>query len=645
MSGICGIVNFDGEPVDPGLLAKMAKASEFRGPDGIQYWVKDNVGLAHLALHSTPESVREELPMVSCRGDLVLTADARVDNRPELIDILLSKGTLHDNDPTDADLILAAYECWGEDCPEYIIGDFAFAIWDVKLKRLFCTRDPAGARLICYHYNDRTLRFGSDPRQIIADPEINRDLDGYYFTDIFTLDFDHARTVYSKVQMVVPGHSLLFPEDRKPSGWRYWNPEKAPKIYYRSDREYVDHFRALLFRCVADRLRSLKPTVAIQVSGGLDSSSIAAIAHRLYTEGATEVKPIGYTAVYNENKAYDEREYSLAFATENSIKINQIPGEDYLFLDPKINVSPEVDNPLMDNEGLSCRFMRDAQSDGCGHFLTGFGGDTIFMASKRLYHDHVRALNWAGLKPWILSARDEGISWPRLIATYILWPLFPRRLRILIDRYRKRQRAHHLPPWIHPFIREHARYRQRMRSNRYSVQYPSSVRQLQYEHLLGMRETPMISHSLNGNRFGMEMGYPLLDRRVAEFILASPLNLGTRPGSGNTKWLLRQALKGVLPEKIRCRTGKGDALSYHVKILTQHLKSRVKELSKDSVLDRRNLINSRRFIDDYQSFCRKGESQIPPFMFYLPLSLEMWMRSFGQSVNIVFPNIFSWQTE
>src|SRR5215218_5635872 len=111
----------------------MAQAAAHRGPDGIRYWRNGNVGLAHLALNITPESFHERQPLESDRSDLVLTADARVDNRGELARSLRAEGYLkngHSQDDalTDADLILAAYQCWGEACPVRIIGDFAFAL-------------------------------------------------------------------------------------------------------------------------------------------------------------------------------------------------------------------------------------------------------------------------------------------------------------------------------------------------------------------------------------------------------------------------------------------------------------------------------------------------------------------------------------
>lgn len=644
MSGICGIVNFDGAPVDPELLDKMAAASDFRGQDGINYWVKDHVGLAHLAIHTTPESVREQQPLVNRRGDLVLTADARLDNRTELIGNLLSKGVLDDKDSTDADLILAAYECWGKNCPKFIMGDYAFVVWDGLNRELFCARDSAGVRSICYHYNGQILRFGSDPRQIIACGDVSRDLDGYFLSDLFTLHLDKSRTVFSSVQMVPPGHCMLFKQHREPESWRYWRPDRLPKITYSSDAEYIEHFRELLFQSVADRLRSLKPAIAIQVSGGLDSSSIAAIAQSLYTQGKTTTKPIGFTSVYGKQAIWDESEYCSTLETEKGLELHQYPGEQHYFFDDDANYLPEPDFPLMGNESLQSKFYRDAKSRGCSLYLTGNCGDALFAAAQLQYFNEVRSGNWSGLKPWVKAGRREGVSWPRLAARYVIWPLLPMPVRYGMNRFRKQPQGSFLPKWIHPSFKQKAHLERRVCTSPYFIRYPGNVCRLRYEHILGLMEEPVTFriNEIHGARYGLDMSYPLIDRRIAEFILTSPLNLGARPGLGNTKWLLRQALKSILPEKIRCRAGKGYATDYHDGVIRNHLASRMKMIREESKVAQLQLVDSRRLAKEFQTYCNTGVTRTPLSMFYMILSLEAWLQSFGQP-NIQFTSLRSWQ--
>jgi asparagine synthase (glutamine-hydrolysing) len=167
MSGITGLYNLDGRPADDLLLRRMAAAIEHRGPDGIRYWVNGPVGLGHLMLQSTPESAHEKQPLANGDATLCLTLDGRVDNRSELRHGLESRG-FSPRDDSDAELVLRAYECWGEGCPNRLLGDFAFAIWDAGKRQLFCARDHVGVSPFYYHRSASLFAFGSEIRSLLA---------------------------------------------------------------------------------------------------------------------------------------------------------------------------------------------------------------------------------------------------------------------------------------------------------------------------------------------------------------------------------------------------------------------------------------------------------------------------------------------
>ena len=145
MSAIVGLYNRDGKPVDEVAVSRMLDSLAHRGPDGAGVWNKGSIGLGHRMLWTTPESLQEKLPLMSQTGDLVLTADARIDNRDELI----SRLGLTDHpsgEIADSQLILAAYEKWGEDCAEKLLGDFAFAIWDARQAEAFLCQRSHGCQ-------------------------------------------------------------------------------------------------------------------------------------------------------------------------------------------------------------------------------------------------------------------------------------------------------------------------------------------------------------------------------------------------------------------------------------------------------------------------------------------------------------------
>jgi asparagine synthase (glutamine-hydrolysing) len=161
MSGIVGIVHFDGAPVDRHLLGQMTASMAFRGPDTQEIWIDGHVGFGHTLLKTTDESEHERQPF-TLYGKVWIVADARVDARRELVPQLRANG--HEDlspDATDVELILRAYQTWGENCVEHLLGDFAFAIWDGSKQRLFCARDHLGVKPFFYAHLGQKLIFSN----------------------------------------------------------------------------------------------------------------------------------------------------------------------------------------------------------------------------------------------------------------------------------------------------------------------------------------------------------------------------------------------------------------------------------------------------------------------------------------------------
>src|SRR5262249_26284181 len=140
MSAICGIVNLVGERVSVDHLERVIGASSHHGPDGSGRWISDSVLFGHQMMRATLESLNEILPLNDRESGLTITADARLDNRDELFQVF-GISQLERTDYPDSRLLLKAYEKWQEDCPKHLAGDFAFAIWDDRNRKLFCCRD------------------------------------------------------------------------------------------------------------------------------------------------------------------------------------------------------------------------------------------------------------------------------------------------------------------------------------------------------------------------------------------------------------------------------------------------------------------------------------------------------------------------
>jgi asparagine synthase (glutamine-hydrolysing) len=173
VSGVVGVYFLDGKPLDRGLLERMTDSISHRGPDGADIWNNGPVGLGHRMLWTTPESLHEQLPLEDKTAKIVLTADARIDNRDELIEALDLTGQ-PGWEISDGELILRAYEKWGEQCPENLLGDFVFAIWDERKQRLFLARDHFGVKPLYYYRSDRVFVFASEIKALLCVPEVPR---------------------------------------------------------------------------------------------------------------------------------------------------------------------------------------------------------------------------------------------------------------------------------------------------------------------------------------------------------------------------------------------------------------------------------------------------------------------------------------
>ena len=206
MSGIVGIVHFDGTPVDRHLLGQMTGFMAFRGPDAQEIWIDGNAGFGHTLLKTTDESEQERQPF-SFDGQVWIVADARVDARRELVPQLKVHG--HENlcpDAPDVELILRAWQTWGENCVEHLLGDFAFAIWDGPRQRLFCARDHLGVKPFFYADLGQKLIFSNTLDCIRQHPAVSDRLNDLAIADflLFDLNQDLATTSFADIQHI-PG--------------------------------------------------------------------------------------------------------------------------------------------------------------------------------------------------------------------------------------------------------------------------------------------------------------------------------------------------------------------------------------------------------------------------------------------------------
>src|SRR5258706_348396 len=339
MSGIVGIINLDGAPVDRDLLRRMTDFMSFRGPDAQEIWIDGNVGFGHTMLRTTWEAETETQPL-TLDGKVWLTADARIDGREELIAELEAElrtklripltpngNGSESRIPNDAELILFAYQAWGEDCVSHLIGDFAIAIWDSRQRRLFCARDHLGIKQFYYAALGDCFIFSNTLNSIRVHPRVSDNLNEVAVGDflLFGQNQDLSTTVFSDIRRVPSGTSLTLSSSMAIR--RYWEPSPDREIKYQRRAEYVEHFQDLLAHAVDDRLRTNR--IGVSMSGGLDSTSVAAVALDLWSQRGEAHELEAYAVVYDRLIPDQERHYSTVAASALGIPITYIAADDF----------------------------------------------------------------------------------------------------------------------------------------------------------------------------------------------------------------------------------------------------------------------------------------------------------------------------
>ncbi len=307
MSGIGGIVYFDGQKSARHLLVKMADAMNHRGPHGRAYLNKGNIGFVHLNLFNTPESKAAHQPRGRKKDNLAIVFQGRLDNREEIY-----KAThlpLPFEESTDSDLILSAYLRWGTNCCCRLLGDFSFAIWDNMRRSLYCGRDHMGVMPFYYYHDNNLFAFASEIKGLLCLPQIRTDINKNRIADYLTcLVTDSKSTFYSNIFRLPSGHDLTISGNSSFKIKLNHYGKFTPTVHnYKTGFEFQEHFRLLFTDAVRCRLRAINP-VGAYLSGGLDSSTIVCTISALLQQELSS--PLHtFSSVFNKTPKCDERKF------------------------------------------------------------------------------------------------------------------------------------------------------------------------------------------------------------------------------------------------------------------------------------------------------------------------------------------------
>jgi asparagine synthase (glutamine-hydrolysing) len=549
MSGIVGMMCRDGAPAPREVVDGLTQFLSYVGPDAQKVWVSGAVALGHALLGTTREAASEMQPQ-TLDGRYTITADARVDAQDDLRGKLRECGRAVDAKATDAEFILHAFAEWDTACVEHLAGDFAFAIWDAKTKRLFCARDHFGVKPFYYAAEGAQFIFSNVLDCVRSAPGVSSELNEAAIGDflLFGLNYDLASTTFSAIRRLPPAHTLIVSEEGVKAEC-YWTPPTGGRIRYKSTKEYAEHFAGVFRTAVKDRLRTDR--VALLMSGGLDSATMAVTAGDLLKTDREKTELRGFTVVYESLFQDDEGGFASQLAKSAGIPLERIavdslePFEGWptgtatrreLLPDGQPIAWPEpVDDPFL--AGLFIQFGAISKFGRVA--LSGDGSDNLMHFEM-----------W----PYAKSLAREG-AWGRLAKE--LPPYLRRRKSPLPGAVRRVKKAFgkddvqpEFPEWVSKdFVKRFrlkeraAEWRQLPRSQPHPIlpRGHASLGLPQWSHLFEM-QNPGVTH------FPVEMRYPFLDLRVANFLLAlPPFPLYME------KKLLREVLVGRVPESVRTR--------------------------------------------------------------------------------------------
>jgi asparagine synthase (glutamine-hydrolysing) len=538
LSGIVGIFNRSGAPVEKQLLRELTQLLAYRGPDALEVWTDGAIGFGHAMLRTTRESRNERQP-ANLDGKFWITADCRLDQRSELRVKMAKQGVSLSEPAPDSELILNAYAVWGTEWAQHLAGDFSFALWDAVQKILYLVRDRFGIRPFYYAALGDLLVFSNTLNCIREHPAVSGELNDTAVGDflLFGLNCERSTTTFRDVQRLPPAH-LLAVSQKQIEAKRYWTVPTDGRIRYGRAADYVEHFESLLDAAVSDRMRTER--LGILLSGGLDSGSVAATAAALRARFHGSMEFRAYTVTHASLLPDHDSEPAHKIADYLGLPIRSLTLDSLRVFDrwdePALMWPEPVEDPLF--AGLYDQFRPIAAE--CRTVFSGEGSDNLMLFEMWPYAaDMLRRREWR--------------SFCSQLFAYLVLRGARLDVRRLTRRFFRKTPSLLFPSWIAADFARRMNLEERWRSVQQSWNGTDGPRHpvvpKGYASLALPHWTFLFEQSDPGvTRCPVEVLYPFLDLRIVSYLLALP----PLPWFFE-KHLLREAMRQRLPETIRVR--------------------------------------------------------------------------------------------
>lgn len=575
MNAIAGVFHLSGRP-DARIRALVGLRASADSAPAIQVWDGGRIAMA-----ARPDVQRSPYASAGCftSGGYAVAADARLDNRSELIRLL-------EMDPSACNpaIVLRAYLRWGVDCVDHLIGDFAFAIWDPRSQTMFCGRDPMGVQPLYYHGSAAQFAFATDLKGLLALDDVASGVDDERIASyVLGVELDRQKTFYRGIARLPAAH-VMSVDAAGVSIRRYWTPGAAARIQPMTDDDYADAFREIFSNAVHARMDGGSLTAAA-LSGGLDSSSIVCTARSLSKSGAAGLHT--FSLVFPdmspaELQRIDERRFISSVTRTGGITPHHVRGDQISPLQDVHRIVSVLDEPYdTPNLYLHWAMYGAAANVGATVFMDGFDGDsavshglgrlnTMLAAGEwTLFEQETRAFaEKRGIGPGAVL-RYYGLPHLDELARHGRWREWFRGARQLHRRFGVSRRDLALMHGLAASPLGRSRRRQRASSAAELLLHrPPDGNGQPTDGALGGRDAhvdglslPLYQRTLEiahrcAASFGVEARYPFFDRRLIDFCVALPED--QKFSGGRTRLVLRRAMEGILPKEIQWRADKGN---------------------------------------------------------------------------------------
>lgn len=616
MSTIFGVRAADGESVAESQLRRLAQATGRYAPDGTSVVVRANLGMGLQPYYTHERSKLEAQPVMAAHGNM-LSFDGRLDNHEELRKEL----ELPCKATPDSEIVLAAFDRWGESCFSRLVGDWALALWGDSDHALYLARDHAGARTLYYEVTQRGVLWSTHLETFFVDSPV-RGIDEAYAA-IYLAGLPLAEmTPYEGIRAVPPAHFIRIEGRRisRKQHWTCWRPKD--EIRYRSDDDYGEHFLSRFKESVKRRSGSADPVIA-QLSGGMDSSSIVCVSDALRREaGAGADGLIDTISFFDDSEpGWDERPYFTAVerargkegihfeASFADRTLSPLPGSVGMYAWP----GADSGSPAQE-EALS----RLLSGKGTRVVLSGLGGDELLggvptgtpeladlLAQGRFCALCARAFRWClpTRRPLLHEIIDTGKS---------TWTAY----------FGSRRRRNIAPNWVSGRLKKTLRSRQPDRAG-----IVDRLRLLPSQVFTGETWESILDslpHLQPGVLCRCEFRYPYLDRDLVDFLLAIPRTQLVRPG--RRRYMMRSAMRGIVPNEVLERKRKA-SVQRSPMIAFRRRQQALKELFSSPLVAERDFVDLPLVNAAFESVWSGNTATEWPSLLRL-INLEIWLRGY-----------------